>query len=365
MKIEERINQLEERIRQTPYHKGTEHQIGRWRAQVAKLRNQMWRSHTKKTGGSKGYAIRKAGDATVVLVGPPSVGKSSLINRLTSVKSKVGAYDFTTLSVVPGMMKYQGALIQLFDIPGIIKGAALGKGRGREVLSVIRSADLILILVDIHHINKVSQVKKELIDFGIRLDERPPRVTIKKTARGGVKVTTTSPLSWLSVSVVKDIVKQFGLSNAGVVIKENITMARLIDALMANRLYLPHLVVINKSDLINNQKNDQKIDSSSLFISVKDNQGIDKLQKLIWKKLNLVHVYLKPKGEKADLKNPLIIKRGWSLKIILEKMPIPNKREINKAKIYGSGAKFEGQEVNLEFQPQEGTIINFGVAERI
>ena len=46
---------------------------------------------------------------------------------------QVAAYEFTTLTTVPGCIKYKGAKIQLLDLPGIIEGAKDGKGRGRQV----------------------------------------------------------------------------------------------------------------------------------------------------------------------------------------------------------------------------------------
>ena len=83
-----------------------------------------------------------------MLVGFPSVGKSTLLNNITNAESKVGAYQFTTLDIVPGVMEHKNAKIQVFDIPGIITGASSGKGRGKEILSVARTADLILVVLD-------------------------------------------------------------------------------------------------------------------------------------------------------------------------------------------------------------------------
>lgn len=61
------------------------------------------------------------------------MGKSSLLNELTGTESEAAAYEFTTLTCIPGVIHYNDAKIQLLDLPGIIEGAAQGKGRGRQV----------------------------------------------------------------------------------------------------------------------------------------------------------------------------------------------------------------------------------------
>ena len=108
------------------------------------------------------------------------MGKSTLLNKITNAESRIGAYDFTTLDVVPGMMDYKGAKIQIFDVPGIVHGAASGKGRGKEVLSVIRGADLIMILVDVGHPGQFESLAKEVYESGIRLNQKKPDIRITK-----------------------------------------------------------------------------------------------------------------------------------------------------------------------------------------
>jgi len=156
-----KISKLEEEIRITPYHKGTEHHIGRLKAKIAKLK-QKEEEQIARDSGRFGFIPKKTGDATVVLIGPPSVGKSTLLNKLTQAHARVEEWPFTTLTVVPGMLEYQGAKIQIFDLPGIISGVSAGVGRGREVLSATRSADLLILMVDIKTRSLIKTILKEL-----------------------------------------------------------------------------------------------------------------------------------------------------------------------------------------------------------
>ena len=84
--------------------------------------------------GNRGFEVARSGDGRVSLIGFPSVGKSSLLSKLTDTKSEAAGYEFTTLTAIPGNLYHKGCKIQLLDLPGIIEGAAYGKGRGRQVL---------------------------------------------------------------------------------------------------------------------------------------------------------------------------------------------------------------------------------------
>lgn len=99
---------------------------------------------SKTTGGKggDGFDVTKSGDTRVGMIGFPSVGKSSLLSVLTGTESAVAAYEFTTLTCIPGTINYKGAKIQLLDLPGIIEGAKDGKGRGRQVSALKKAISL-------------------------------------------------------------------------------------------------------------------------------------------------------------------------------------------------------------------------------
>ena len=94
------------------------------------------------SGGGAGFDVSKSGDARIALVGFPSVGKSTFLSKITKTKSEVASYSFTTLTAIPGVLEYGGAEIQVLDLPGIIEGAAEGKGRGRQVISAAKVSGL-------------------------------------------------------------------------------------------------------------------------------------------------------------------------------------------------------------------------------
>lgn len=117
MGVQERIAEIETEMARTQKNKKTEYHLGRLKAQLAKLRSELLEG--PKTGGGKGegFAVNKLGNATVALIGFPSVGKSSLLSLLTTTESKISAEEFTTLTCVPGNLRINDALIQVLDLP--------------------------------------------------------------------------------------------------------------------------------------------------------------------------------------------------------------------------------------------------------
>jgi small GTP-binding protein len=107
------------------------------KAKLAKYRTELMEP-TKKGEKGEGFEVLKSGDARVAMIGFPSVGKSTLLSAITKTESEQASYEFTTLTCIPGVIEYKAANIQLLDLPGIIEGAAQGKGRGRQVIAVAR-----------------------------------------------------------------------------------------------------------------------------------------------------------------------------------------------------------------------------------
>ena len=372
MGIPEKIKEIQDQIHRTQINKATEFHIGLLKAKIARLKREMQENVHGKTmhsgGENIGFDVRKAGDATVVLIGLPSVGKSTLLNSLTNAKSRVASYQFTTLTAVPGMLHYRGAKIQLLDLPGIIEGASGGKGFGKRVLSVARSADLILIVLDVFQPHHLDVLKKELAEGGIRLDERPPNILIEKTSAGGISVNAQVPIK-ASERLIKEIMRLYGLHNGRLIIREpNLTDDQLIDVLSGNRIYVPSLIVLNKIDLVNAsfvQEVKSKIvgnnnnNNNNNFIAVSADSGIniDFLKEAIYQRLGFIRVYMRPKGGETDFKEPLIIKNGATVQDVCNKIHRNMTKNFRYGLVWGKSAKFAGQKVGLDHKLADEDVL--------
>lgn len=356
--IREQIESIEKEIRETPYHKGTEHHIGKLRARRARLLDKELGLETKKTGGGGGgYAVKKQGDATVVLVGPPSAGKSTLINKLTNAESKVAAYAFTTVSVIPGMLKYKDAYIQILDVPGLLEGASGGKGRGKEVISVARGANLLIVMTDVARLDYLGKIKQELFKCGIRLDCLPPLIKVSKKTKGGINVTTNLKQD-LSNATIAEMAREFGINNADIVLKQKVSYEDVIDALSGNRVYIPTLSLANKIDL-DNHYDTIYYHSDILGISCEKDIGLTELKKAIWSKLGFIRVYLVGADEKPNFASPVVAKKSDTLGDIEQKLSSDLVERKKLAKIWGASARFPGQEVPLSTPALDGMQVRF------
>jgi len=342
----QQIADFEEELKKTPYNKRTQHHVGLLKAKIARVKEQQEKRSSSK-GGGQGFNVRKSGDGTVVLLGYPSVGKSTLLNKLTKANSAVASYAFTTLTVIPGTLDYKNTKIQILDVPGIVKGAASGRGRGKEVLSVIRNADLILILVDVNAPNQYESILKEVYDSDVRINQEKADVRIKKTSMGGIKIGTTLNLTNIDGETIKGIMGEFKMNNADVLIREDITIERFIDVIEGNKIYIPSISVVNKIDLateaqIKSVKLKLKPD---LMISAEKQFHIEELKEEIYRKLNFISIFLKEPGKPADLDVPMIMRNKNTIRDVCNKLHRDFVTRFKFARIWGKSSKFPGQKL--------------------
>jgi uncharacterized protein len=145
----EKIACLEEMIRVSPKHKGSENLLKELRTRLKKLLDKKDKSNKSKSASKKG--IRKE-NFQCILLGLPNTGKSSILKALTNAHPKTSPNPFTTQEPQIGTLDYQGVKAQIIDLPSI--------GSENLDLSLINSADLILITItslqDLEKINPIA-----------------------------------------------------------------------------------------------------------------------------------------------------------------------------------------------------------------
>ena len=354
----DRIKELQEELKKTKYNKRTQQHIGLIKAKIAGLKE---REIKRSSGGgaAEGYSVRKTGDATVILIGFPSVGKSTLLNKITNAKSKVAGYAFTTLTVVPGLLKHKSAKIQVLDVPGIVHGAASGRGRGKEVLSTSQSADLVIFLIDALQPQAYEVLQKEAYESNLRVNKTKPFVKIEKTSKGGIQVSATVTLTKTTRETIEKMASELRMMNVNIVIRDDIDEDEFIDVVEQGKRYVPGIAVVNKIDLITNEelKKIKKTIKPDLCISAQEGINTEKLKDLIFKKLNFMRIYCKDPGKKADLDEPIIMFRTSTLKDMCEKLHRDFVDKFKYARIWGS-SKFPGQILRkLTFELKDKDVV--------
>lgn len=357
--LPEKIRAIEEEMSRTQVHKHTEHHIGLLKAKLAKLKAEQEHSQSSKQRGG-GFELKKGGDCTVVLIGLPSVGKSTILNHLTNANSRVAAYAFTTLTVVPGLLEYQGAKIQILDLPGIISGAATGTGRGRRVLSVAKNADLIMLVLDVFQPDQVSTLVNELYEIGIRLDTRAANVTLNRSTEGGLGITAACKLTHLTESTIRAIMNVYKINHGSIVIREDITADQLIDVIAGDRRYIPSITVLNKIDLVNQKYVDEvktRIGGGIIPVSADQNVNLEELKKAVYDNLKLIKVYLKPRNGSPDFEEPLIVTAGSTISDVCNKIHRKVAGEAKYALVSGNSVRFSPQRVGMDHIVEDRDIV--------
>ncbi len=301
----DKITCLEELISTIPKHKGTDKLRADLRRRLSKLKASV---QTKKKVGKHEslFHIEKEGAGRVVIVGPPNVGKSSLLNVLTHATPKVSEYPFTTHLPTPGMMTFENVQIQLIDTPPLTR-----EHIETELMDLIRNADLILMVVDLQ-----SDPIQQLHDTS------------------DILITN------------RILLKCFVNTN------EQRKVVNLI----------PSVVVVNKLDNQLFEEDFQMFrelleqECFYIAISTKTGNNLEQLKKLIFQELEIIRIYSKRPGRKPDFNEPFVMKKGGTIEEFAEKVHKDFLQKLKSARVWGAGV-YDGQLVGRDHVLVDGDVV--------
>ena len=304
-----KIAALEEMMSTIPKHKGTDKLRAELRRKISKLKDEQ----QKKKGAGKHeseFHIEKEGAGRVVLVGSANVGKSSILAALTNATPAISEAPFSTWTPLPGMVLIDDIQIQLIDTPPLSKEIAQP-----ELFDLIRSADLILIIVDLQ-----ATPFQQLEDSLRLLNEH------------------------------KIIPKQ-----------------RESESIDERRIqFIPVLVIVNKDD------DDQCDEDFKVFnelleielplipISTANNRNFEKFKKRIFESLEIIRIYSKPPGKEADLTKPFVVKKNTTLEEFAGKVHHDFQQKLKTARVWGSNV-YDGQLVGKDHILHDKDIVELHI----
>ncbi len=304
---EEKVEALQAMLAIMPKHKGTDRLHGELRRKIAKLSEEAERKYA--TARRAGFSIRREGAGQVMLVGPANAGKSQLLAAVTEASPDIAPYPFTTKTPTPGMMTFEDIQIQLVDTPPI------GHRTVRMLLgNTLRGADLIAIVVDL---------------------AAEPTIQVEAT------------LETLADTRVEPSVGEARESITGSYRKEMLIVGNKIDS--GNAIHNLRQVAKRYADLFR-----------IVSISAKEKGGLEDLKAAVFEGLNILRVYTKAPGTKADLSQPVILRRGSTIGDAAAAIHKDFKKELKYALLWGSG-KYDGQSVSKSHVLQDKDVVEFHV----
>mmetsp|Transcript_11067 Transcript_11067/g.30896 ORF Transcript_11067/g.30896 Transcript_11067/m.30896 type:complete len:429 (-) Transcript_11067:25-1311(-) len=365
MGIQEKIAEIQLEMARTQKNKATEGHLGLLKAKLAKLRTQLLEPTGPAKCAGEGFDVVKYGDARIALIGFPSVGKSTALALLTGTESEAAAYEFTTLTCIPGIIHFKGTKIQLLDLPGIIEGAAQGKGRGRQVIAVAKSADLVLMMLDATKPDAHKAIlEAELESAGIRLNKQPADIYFRRKKTGGLKFTSMVPLTKLGdnpADVVYRICHEYRIHNCDIVFREDASIDDFIDLIEGNRRFVKCLYCYNKIDAITMEEVDVLArQPNSMVVSCHANLNMDRLLSKMWDMLALVRVYTRRRGEPPDLNEPSVLtagRGGVTIKTLCAHLHKDLVKEFKYALCWGQSCKHAPQRVGKDHELMDEDVV--------
>jgi len=316
----ERLTCLKEMLRTIPKHKGTEHLQADIKSRIKQLTDEL--AGPKKGASRTGpvHSVRAEGAAQVALIGPPNSGKSSLHAALTGSKADVGPYPHTTHEPLPGMLTFEDIHVQLVDLPPVSEDYMES-----WLTNALQPADAALLIVDIAD----PACTEHVTTIMSRLDEK--KVTLSSHWHGRQDDAALSPVD-------------------------------AADELDPFRIYLPTLLLANKSDLDPDPEALAVLEELSgvtfpaLAVSVETGQGLDAIGNFLFEGLGIVRVYTKTPGKAPEMDKPFTVRSGATVLDVARLVHKDIAGSLRYARAWGREV-FDGQQVGPEHALCDGDVI--------
>jgi hypothetical protein len=309
----EKLAGLERMLTTIPKHKGTDRLQGDIKRRISQMKNA-----SQSSSGSRHFdifAIERSGAGQITLLGTPNVGKSAIVAATTKAKVQVADYPFTTAMPLPGMMPFEDIKIQLVDLPPIT-----AEHMPAGMMGTIRSSDIVAVVVSLADEDPLSQVQ-------IPLDSL--------LGRGVILVNTREVPQEMIAPEDPDDRPLFPIR--GFILATHLDSPLAQDNLQAlNELYADQLQV--------------------KAVSCTNPEDLDQLKAFMFEFLNVVRVYTKVPGKKADKKDPFVLPRGASVLDLAGAVHRDMPEQLRYARIWGANT-YPGQTVQRHHVLSDADIL--------
>ncbi len=309
---QEKIQFLEEMMKTIPKHKGTEKMQAMLKTKMAKLKAAMQaRPGAARHGPS--FHVEKSGAGQVAVIGPPNSGKSRLIASLTGAEPEVGDYPYTTRSPAPYMMKFENIQVQLVDTPPLAP-----EGIETELVELVKATDAVLLVLDLANQETASVLENLLAKLNERRVELQSENTEFPPEPGRFRKRT------LFIATKQD----------SSVAAENLAFLK--------------------------EYFGEKI--SFYPVTAVSGDGLDSLKKEIFLLLDIIRVYSKTPGKKADFSEPFALPKGSTVSEMARAVHKDFFEKLKYARIWRKESlSFQGQMVNRDFVLEDEDVVELRI----
>ncbi|BDB98891.1 TGS domain-containing protein [Saccharolobus caldissimus] len=328
---EEKLQALQEFLKEVPKHKGTENLVYWAKRRMAELREEIEIRKSKKSGGFSLF-VEKEGAGQAILIGDILI-RSQIMRKLTNVKQ-----EFSDLPV-PGMVRYEDVQIQLVNPPRTLPLS--------KTIGLIRNADEVIIAVNSKE--ELISIRNILEENNILLKKPKGKVIIERTRYGmaGIRIVNLGKLIDADEKTVRDYIESFGIKSAIVKIIGEVSIDDIEKSIFETVSYKPTIVISQENIYVED-------------LPIINLNEIEKLPKIMFDMLEVIRIYTKEPGEEPT-KDPLILKKGSTVLDVARKLHSSLAENFKYARVWGKSVRYQGQKVGPSHVLEDKDIVEIHV----